>query len=378
MNRRRSFEDTLNHRRPERLILDLGGCPLSSMEGESEQRLLDFLGYGKRQSEEECLFGKTHRLDERLLTYLDIDTRSVGEIFVPKKSQFKKLSDTEYVDEWGICRRFTGLYWDAVNTPLKDATLEELEAYPFPDPDSIDEREIEFHARRAKELYENTDYIVCAEHPVYGVFELGCWLCGFDDFLYRLLAEPEFVHCFFKRVLAYQKAVIERYYSAVGPYIHYTSSGDDFATQNGPFLSPDLFAETIKPYFKERISYTKRFTKAAFLHHSCGSVFSLADHLIDSGVEILNPIQPKAKDMQPEKLKEAYGARIVFHGGIDTQEVLPFMRPEQVEEVVRQTVETMNRDGGYVFAAAHNIQPDVNPENLVVMFQAARKYGGNA
>ena len=271
MSRRQSFADTLKHQTPERLILDLGGCPLSSMEGESEQRVLDFLGYGKKQSEEECMFGKTHRLDERLLEYLDIDTRSVGEIFVPKKSQFKKLSDTEYIDEWGICRRFTGLYWDAVNAPLKDATLEELEAYPFPDPDSIDEREIEFHARRAKELYENTDYIICAEHPVYGIFELGCWMCGFEDFLYRMLAEPEFVHCFFKRVLEYQKAVIERYYSAVGPYIHYTSSGDDFATQNGPFVSPALFAETIKPYFKERISYTKRFTGAAFLHHSCGS-----------------------------------------------------------------------------------------------------------
>ena len=378
MSRRQSFADTLKHQTPERLILDLGGCPLSSMEGESEQRVLDFLGYGKKQSEEECMFGKTHRLDERLLEYLDIDTRSVGEIFVPKKSQFKKLSDTEYIDEWGICRRFTGLYWDAVNAPLKDATLEELEAYPFPDPDSIDEREIEFHARRAKELYENTDYIICAEHPVYGIFELGCWMCGFEDFLYRMLAEPEFVHCFFKRVLEYQKAVIERYYSAVGPYIHSTSSGDDFATQNGPFVSPALFAETIKPYFKERISYTKRFTGAAFLHHSCGSVFSLAEDLIDSGVEILNPIQPKAADMQPEKLKDAFGGRIVFHGGIDTQEVLPFLPPEQVEDVVRQTIQIMNRDGGYVFAAAHNIQPDVNPENLVVMFQAARKYGKRA
>ena len=68
----------------------------------------------------------------------------------------------------------------------------------------------------------------------------------------------------------------------------------------------------------------------------------------------------------------------MFHGGIDTQEVLPFLPPEQVEEVVRQTIQIMNRDGGYVFAAAHNIQPDVNPENLVVMFQAARKYGKRA
>lgn len=72
---------------------------------------------------------------------------------------------------------------------------------------------------------------------------------------------------FFERVLEYQKKVIQRYYTAVGPYIHYTSSGDDFATQNAPFVSPDMFRELVKPYFKERIAYTKRFTKAKYLHH---------------------------------------------------------------------------------------------------------------
>ena len=280
----------------------------------------------------------------------------------------------EYIDEWGIRRKFTGLYWENVSTPLKGATLAELNAYPFPDPDSIDQREIDACAAQAKDLYENTDYVICAEHPVYGIFELGCWLCGFEDFLYRMALDEEWVHRFFERVLEYQKKVIKRYYTAVGPYVHYTSSGDDFATQNGPFVSPDMFRELIKPYFKERISYTKQFTKAKYLHHSCGSVFRLVDDLIDCGVEILNPIQPKAADMQPEKLKAAYGDRIVFHGGIDTQELLPFASDQEIEETVHRTIEILNKDGGYIFAAAHNIQPDVNPRSLTVMLNAARKY----
>ena len=234
--------------------------------------------------------------------------------------------------------------------------------------------EVAAHAARAKEMYENTDYVICAEHPVYGVFELGCWMCGFEDFLYRMAVDEEWVHRFFERVLEYQKKVIEKYYTAVGPYIHYTSSGDDFATQNGPFISPDMFRRLIKPYLKERIAYTKRFTKARYLHHSCGSVFRLIDDLVDCGVEILNPIQPKAADMQPRKLKETFGEKIVFHGGIDTQELLPFASEEQIEETVHETIEILNRNGGYIFAAAHNIQPDVNPHSLTVMLNAARKY----
>ena len=186
--------------------------------------------------------------------------------------------------------------------------------------------------------------------------------------------DEEWIHRFFERVLEYQKKVIQRYYTAVGPYIHYTSSGDDFATQNAPFVSPDMFRELVKPYFKERIAYTKRFTKAKYLHHSCGSVYRLIDDLVDCGVEILNPIQPKAADMQPRGLKAAYGEKIVFHGGIDTQELLPFASESQIEEAVHETIEILNRDGGYIFAAAHNIQPDVNPRSLTVMLNAARKY----
>jgi uroporphyrinogen decarboxylase len=175
-------------------------------------------------------------------------------------------------------------------------------------------------------------------------------------------------------VLDYQKQVIEIYYGALGKYIHYTSSGDDFATQSSLFVSPEMFRSLIKPYFKERIRYTKTFTDAAYLHHSCGSVFPLIEDLIDCGVDILNPVQPKAKDMGPELLKKTYGDKMVFHGGIDTQEILPFGTKENIEASVRGTIEILNKNGGYIFAAAHNIQEDVPPENLVAMLEAARKY----
>lgn len=374
MSRRSDFQKILNHQTPDRLIIDFGGCPQSTMDGNSMYTLLDFLGYEHPAEIERLRYGKTRRLDERILQRFDIDTRSVGEIFMPKNSQYQIISPDEYIDEWGIRRVWTGLYWDQVNYPLKGATIEDLDKFQWPDPSSIDMNLVEEYAREAKRLYEETDYIVCAEHPVYGVFELGCWMCGFDDFLLKMGIEPEFCMKFFEKIWEYQKKVIEIYYTALGKYIHYTTSGDDFATQSSLFVSVDMWAEMVKPFFKKRIEYTKQFTDAPFLHHSCGSVFPLIGELIDSGVDILNPIQPKAAMMSPENLKSHWGDKIVFHGGLDTQEVLPFGTKETVEKAVNDTVDIMIKDGGYVFAAAHNIQEDVPPQNLVYMLDAARNY----
>ena len=103
---------------------------------------------------------------------------------------------------------------------------------------------------RAKFLHEETDFVVCASHPVYGVFELGLWMCGFEEFMVRLYEDEPFVRRFFEIVLDYQLKVIRRYYSLLGPYIDYTSSGDDFATQSSLFLSPSMFRDLIAPLFQ--------------------------------------------------------------------------------------------------------------------------------
>jgi uroporphyrinogen decarboxylase len=99
------------------------------------------------------------------------------------------------------------------------------------------------------------------------------------------------------------------------------------------------------------------------------------DELIDCGVDILNPIQPKTRDMEPAKLKNAYGDNIVFHGGFDTQGLLPFGSKEEIEQAVKEIMADFNVNGGYIFACAHNIQEDVPPKNIEALFQAARKYG---
>jgi len=362
--KRDNFYDIVNFKTPERLIFDLFGCPLSGMALETVVKLGDFLGFT----------GDAAALISKILEYYDVDTRGIGYIFAPPDSHRRRISETVNIDEWGVTYKYTGLYWDIVGNPLRDASLEEMKTYPFPDPDKIPQAEFDALRIQAKELYENTDYVICASHPTYGIFELGCWMCGFDDFLYRMAAEPEFVHCFFERVLDYQKKVSERYYYAVGEYIHYTSSGDDFATQSSTFMSKDMFDGLIAPYLKERIAFTKKLSNAKFLHHSCGNVESLIPSLIDCGVDILNPVQPVTAEMVPSYLKKKYAGKIVFHGGYDTQNALPNNAPAQIDEEVKEFAVSVKSNGGFILAAAHNIQSDVSAENIDVFLSAAKKY----
>ncbi len=210
------------------------------------------------------------------------------------------------------------------------------------------------------------------EHPVFGVLELACWLCGYDDFMMRLAAEPEFVHLLFQKILDFQQAIIALYYGKLGPYLHLTTSGDDFGTQKGLFISPAMWREYVQPYMQQRIAYTRQFTDAVYMHHSCGAVFDIIPDLIAIGVGILNPIQPNAEGMAPERLKNAYGDRLTFHGGLDTQEVLPSNDPARIEAAVARLLDAMHpqSDGGYIFAPAHNLQRDVAPASVARMYEA--------
>lgn len=374
MTKRENFIKVMNHEQPDDVILDFGGNPLSSMEGDSQRMLLEFLGYSVKE-EPKLKFGKSKVIDKRIRKYLDIDTIAVGTILTPTDSLYEEINDFVYIDEWGIKRTFDGKYWDNIHAPLKGTTIDDLKDYKWPNPNSIDDLLLESLQKQAKDYYENSEYIVCGEHPIYGIFEIGCWMLGFDDYLVKLIVDPDYIKYFNEKIFAYQMAVTKKYYEAIGSYIHYTTSGDDFATQKSLFMSVDMFDELIKPYLKERVKETKKYTNAHFLHHSCGCVHDLIPSLIDCGVDILNPIQPTNEKMDPAHLKMEFGNDIVFHGGLDTQAVLPFGNSETIKLAVSKLLGDMNKKGGYIFAAAHNIQDDVPPENVVAMFQLARKLG---
>ena len=366
---RERFKRIMAHQEADRVPIDLDGTSLTSADAPVYAALRNALGITGPQPDQQASY------DERLLVALDVDFRRIGNLIASGDRPIPGRPDHQ-VDMWGVVRKWTGQYWDIVESPLRNATLEDLDAYPWPDPARILNNKLLAQYRdQAQALFEHSDYVVVAEHPVYGVLELACWMCGFDDFLARIAGDRPFVFKLFDKLLALQKAFITPYYQAVGPYIHLTTSGDDFGTQSGPFMSPRAFRETVKPYFAERIAFTRQYTPAYFWHHTCGSVHALLPDLLDAGVDILNPIQPGARNMEPERLKADFGSRLCFHGGFDTQGVLPFGTPEQIEAEVQRVMTAMKPNGGYIFSAAHNIQNDVSAGNVLTMFRAAHRLG---
>jgi len=367
MTHRERFIKNVSHEGADRAVFDLCGNPQTQIDyTETKEALAEFLGLGGGSE-------GSFPLDDRILRHFDIDTRLVGRIPVPRTVHNREEDGVSY-DSYGIGRRVVNGHHEICHTPLTGCNIDEVVKYPMPDAGDIDRRLIQEWAEEAEYLCRNTDYAVVAGHPLLGVFEIGCWMFGFDDYLYRLSAEPEVVHVFSQRVLDYQKKVIEIYYGSLGRYINCTTSGDDFGTQTGPFMSAGMFKELVKPYMKERISYTKKFTDAYYQHHTCGSVFDLIPELIDCGVDILNPIQPGTYMMEPSRLKEAYGGKLAFWGGIDTQKLLPYGSPADVEEAVGHILSILDSDGGYVLSPAHCIQNDVPAANIAAIYTGAMKY----
>ena len=362
---RERFAATLAHRPVDRPPMDLASTDMTGIEG-GPRALAPLLGLKPDGLPPEAL-------DEAVLQALDTDIRGVGGVIVPPTRLQRRLSDRRAVDAWGIEHEWNGHHYEMVGRPLAGATLADLERHPWPRPEDVDPAHIDRLRQRARYLFEETPYVVCGRHPTFGVFELGCWMCGFDDFLCRLAGDPEFVHRFFAISLDFQKRMNEIYYGAIGRYLHFTTSGDDFGTQTGPFMSRGMFHDLIVPYLAERVRHIRAFTDAAFFHHTCGAVFPLIPELIEAGVDILNPIQPRTTDMEPARLKAAFGDRLTFYGGVDTQYLLPQGPPERVAAETAELIRVLGRDGGYILSAAHCIQEDVPLENVLAMYRAARE-----
>lgn len=357
----------MSHRPVDRCPIDLGGTPQSTVEGSDAVRALAAcLGFSGDAPADYDKF------DRRVLERFDVDFRRAGTLVDFDTPLRTRISPTEYTDGCGIRYRFSGRYWEIVDGPLRGAGMDALAAYEFPTIGGASLGLLDDCAARARILFEETPYVVVGEHPVFGVLELACWLCGYDHIMMMLALDPEFIHTLFGRILEFQKSIIREYYGRLGPCIHVTTSGDDFGTQTGPFMSPAMWREFVKPYMKERIAFTRLFTDAVYMHHTCGSVFEIIPDLVEIGVGILNPIQPVA-GMDPARLKEAYGGRIVFHGGLDTQEVLPSNDPERIGAAVARLLQAMNPTGtgGYIFAPAHNLQDDVRPSAIACMYDSA-------
>jgi uroporphyrinogen decarboxylase len=363
----------LNHEEPDRVPVFFGTSGATTMLAPAYEQLKAHLG----------LTAPTHlmsrsmqyaKIDDSILERLGSDGRMLSLGAVPSPLR-RELTATAFVDEWGITweMRPGTLYYEAVEPPLREASIQDLERYPWPDLTHPDR--FAGVAEEARRLHEETEYAVVGVSGAHA-FEMIFVLRGLDQFLLDMVTDPEFSHAILRKVTDVMVAGLTRFMEVAGESIDVLVMGDDLGMQKTTLMSPEMYRRIIKPYHAELIAAVKNGSEAKVFFHSDGNIYSLIGDLIELGVDLLNPVQVSAGDMgDTARLKREFGDRLAFCGAIDTQRVLPHGTPDDVRREVRRRIRDLGPGGGYILAPVHCIQPDVPPENVLAMLAEAQRAG---
>jgi uroporphyrinogen decarboxylase len=313
--------------------------------------------------------------DERLLEALDIDIRRV---FMEAQHELTPLNEEEaqFVDAWGTVFVSGPGYTHPVGPPLAEInSIEALRDYPWPKAEQFGQTA--GLRAQAERLYTQTDYAIALRRPGIrgGLLDKGGDLRGMEQFMMDLALDPDYCRAMME-ILA--EIYVEVYTSALkecGPYVQIVETQDDLGAQLQPLISPTTWREIIKPSQKLIFDAIHRAApQAKIIFHTDGNVHPLIPDLIECGVDVLNPIQPSARLMDSFKLKQEFGDRLAFHGAMDVQTVLN--RDEAfVREDVRTRIRALGPGGGFILAPCNHIQHDIPPENVVAMYDEARRFG---
>ncbi|MCX6090512.1 MAG: hypothetical protein NTX88_09150 [Candidatus Atribacteria bacterium] len=360
----------LGHQVPDRIPKDLGTTNCTTMTKKAYEALKQKLGVEK----ETRLMMENFQVvfvDEEILQFFEIDTRGIHPQPVVQNTV---IDETMFVSEFGITYRkpVDGLYYDMIAHPLAGKSREELGEYQWPDPTKS--MDLTGLRERAEKLHREKNYLLVGDMIDTGIFE-PCWyLRGFENFLMDLVINPDFATALIEGMYQYQLQRYSLLLKEVGEFVDVIFVGDDLATAENVIMSPKTYRDMIFPYHLEYFKNLKKLAPhAKLLYHSCGSIINFIPHLMEAGVDILNPVQVSAQGMDTRKLKEQFGKDLCFWGGVDTTRVLPLGTPDEVRREVRKRISELGPDG-YILTAVHDIQPDVPPENVIAMYQEAGKY----
>jgi uroporphyrinogen decarboxylase len=375
VNRRERVMAALAHCEPDRVPLSLGGTA-SSFTDDAYFRFREYLGI--RGDVRPYRYGHTgNYYDDRILDALGTDYRYLV-LTYPDESHLRHLDGDKFVDEWGIHKQnVDGYVTRTAPPPLAGATLDDLERYPFPDPRAPDFPLLALGLReRARHLYEEVDCAVVARAAMSSSFlENGAWLCGYEEFLVRLKSDRPFAARLIEKILQVQLALYDLLLDGVGEYVHVVETAEDYGTQSSLLISPATYRQMIMPARRRLNAFIKgKAPQAKILHHTCGAVARLIPDLIESGIDILNPVQPTANGMDSAALKTKWGQQLCFDGAIDTQHAL-VGTPAELEREVAARILMLAPGGGYSLGPSNHIQVDVPPRNVVALFELARDLG---
>ena len=379
MTHRERLLTALSHKEPDHVPLDLAAHGATGIHCVAYQRLRKHLGLPDKPSSIWHPMQQLADPDEDVLRIVPTDVRKLLRNPSSKwKYEEKMTGDTlSYTDEFGItfCMPKGGFYFDPRIHPLAGAqSVADIENHPWPD--SADPARFEGLVDRARAIRETTGAALVLASICPGPLEIGLWLRGFDQFLMDSVLNPDIFQAIGEKIAE----IKIRYWNAVLPlvkdYVDVVAESEDLGAQNGLMLSADTYRRFLKPLHTKVFSAIRKHTDAPIFLHSCGAIREVIPDLIESGVNILNPIQVSAYGMDSKELKRDFGADLVFWGGgCDTQAVLSRGTKQQIRDEVKRRIDDLAPGGGFVFTQVHNIQADVPPENILAMWEAWEEFG---
>jgi uroporphyrinogen decarboxylase len=402
---------SVEHREPDRLAVDLGSNPSSGISAVAHANLVKHLDLADQRTQVYDVVQQLAQPSEELLGRLRIDVVDIGRTFDAADRDWKPVTLPSGIDveipAWfdpvvqtnGAWEAFTQAGLRIASMPLGAAFFDQtyfpyLDGYPddlsnlpqvmplvlwsglvhSPWDHAADDGFWETLRARTLALRASTDRALML---VVGcnLFEWGTFLRRIDNFLMDLVTDQANVERLLDALLEIHFDTLDHVLESVGDIVDILRFGDDLGMDNGPLMSPATYRAIFKPRHAALNAYVHERSSLKTFLHSCGSLYDLLPDIIETGVDILNPVQISAANMEPGKLKREFGDAISFWGGgADTRKVLPRGTPAEVSDHVRRNIEAFAPGGGFVFATAHNMLPDVPPENIMAMFEAIDEY----
>ena len=310
---------------------------------------------------------------EGLRQALGVDFRGIGASYLGPKLHKDIPDHGVRVDDWGIHRRWveheTGGYWDYCDFPLREADPETIANWPMPSPDDFDYAAVPAQCEQFKDYAISVGGAGQAD-----VINKGGMLRGTEQSLVDLITDDPAGMLLTRRRTDIQLEILRRTLDAAAGAIDFLWMGEDLGTQIAPLISLELYRRQLRPIHQKFVDLAKEYGLPVMIH-SCGSSSWAYEDFIEMGITAVETLQPEAKDMSPEYLKNTFGGRLAFHGCISTAGPVATGTVQETIDYCRRTLEIMMPGGGYCFAPTHALQDNSSTENVVAMYETARKCG---
>jgi len=312
-------------------------------------------------------------IQDEFAVYDKLGVDKIVWIFPGYAGRYFDPNDSGEITMWGVPTRMVkaGLatYQEYINPPIADYyDLEQLADYPaWPDPDKFDYAGAKALAQEARK------WNFATIGPWISHYEIYCQMRGLQNALMDTLAFPDFLDATIERIDAIQTEMLKRFLTELNDYIDLVFISDDMGMQDSMLISLDSWETHFKHRLKNWCDLIHSYGKKVF-YHTDGSVLPLIPHLIECGVDVLNPIQHVCPGMDTLNLKERFGKDLIFHGGIENQRTLPMGTVEEVITETKNCLDTLGKGGGYICCSCHNAQAGTPVENILAMIDTVKTY----